>query len=147
MSKKPKLAVVVPLDGATRRDLISRFPPAFERVFAKQIVLQWQDVQPGHPVDRTALEVEVYGYYEGPISQVLAVTVNGSISQPDGTPLHITISAAPDVALKDARIIDPDAMVWLEPPIPLHNLRAAVHRKGPLEWEPRSAWINEGVAA
>lgn len=148
MSKKPKLAAILPLDEQTRALLLNRYPPVHERVFCRHIVLKWQGVGPNDPLIAHPMLVEIYGHYTGPISQVLAVTVDGAMQQPDGTPFHITLSAKPDVVLKDARVIDPDAMEWFAAAVQL-RLRMAIVHKQPTRWEPRSRWLQptEGVAA
>lgn len=87
---KPLYSAYIINEGS-RNTLIEMFPPQYSKVVAHHITVQFGSVT--HNDVPELAEINVVGYLNtGDGLEVLIVSVNGSVSRPDGSTYHITWS-------------------------------------------------------
>lgn len=111
------------LDRAERDELLSRFPPAYEKTVADHVTLR------ARVNDKAKLPPATVGMIVGRADdgqgvQALVVQIDGSADRPDGSKYHITWSLGAGrkavesndvIKARGWEPIDPPLPVWLEP--------------------------------
>lgn len=83
------------LSAESRQELLSRFPPRHEKVFADHITYAYPAPEGAGPPPAPG-EVRVVGYAADASLEALIVSVDGTTTRHDGHTYHITLSCQPE---------------------------------------------------
>jgi hypothetical protein len=107
------------LDRAERDELLSRFPPAYDKAVADHVTLR-AHVDGKAKLPPATVGVIVGRADDGKGVEAMVVQIDGSADRPDGSKYHITWSLAPGrKAVESNDVIKSHGWQAIDPPVPV----------------------------